>query len=171
MYSSLSGSLLTCGHLESKLSRFFGPQSIVDSSMPSTMLARLWSTQRKDSTPMMPRLLLIATLFNGFFMGFDIVYAGMITGEVKFVDNLAKPLPIKLTKDQDYCGETLPNETYLIGANGGLKNVVLFIESPPSGKPADPQKENFLYNDGCRYAPRVLAFQKGERLRVKSHDP
>jgi hypothetical protein len=37
---------------------------------------------------MMPRLLLIATLFNGFFMTFDIVYAGMITGAVKFVDNL-----------------------------------------------------------------------------------
>jgi len=37
--------------------------------------------------------------------------------------------------------------------------------------PADPQKENLLYNDGCRYAPRVMAFQRGEKFRVKSHDP
>jgi hypothetical protein len=120
---------------------------------------------------MTPRLLLLATLFNAFVPTFDIIYAGTITGEVKFVESPRNLLPTKVTKDQDYCGETLPNETYLIEANGGLKNVVLFIESPPSGKPADPQKENLLYNDGCRYAPRVLAFQKGERLRVKSHDP
>jgi hypothetical protein len=120
---------------------------------------------------MMPKLLLLATLFDTLFLTFATAYAGIITGEVKFIDNLSKGLPIKITKDQDYCGETLPNETYLIEANGGLKNVVLFIESAPSGKPADPQKENFLYNDGCRYSPRVLAFQKGEKLRVKSHDP
>jgi hypothetical protein len=120
---------------------------------------------------MTPRLLLLAALFNVFFINFNIIHAGTIAGEVKFVDNPPRLLPIKVTKDQDYCGETLRNETYLIEANGGLKNVVVFIESAPSGGPADPQKENFLYNDGCRYAPRVLAFQKGERLRIKSHDP
>ena len=98
-------------------------------------------------------------------------YAGAIIGEVKFSDLTPQLQPIRVTKDQDYCGETLPNETYLIHPGGGLKNVVVFIEFAPAGKPADYQKENFLYNDGCRYAPRVLAFQKGERLRVKSNDP
>jgi hypothetical protein len=120
---------------------------------------------------MMPRLLLLNIVFSTTFLTFNVTNAGTITGEVKFVDSPPKLLSTKITKDQDYCGETLPNETYLIEANGGLKNVVLFIESPPSGKPVDPQKENLLYNDGCRYSPRVLAFQKGERLRVKSHDP
>jgi len=74
-------------------------------------------------------------------------------------------------KTKTTAGETLPNETYLIHASGGLKNVVVFIESAPAGKPVDAQKENFLYNDGCRYAPRVIAFQRGEKFRVKSHDP
>jgi hypothetical protein len=97
--------------------------------------------------------------------------AGSIVGEVKFVDALPKLQPVKISKDQDYCGETLPNETYLIESNGGLKNVVVFIESAPLGKPADPQKENVLYNDGCRYAPRVMAIQRGERFRVQSNDP
>lgn len=120
---------------------------------------------------MMPKLLLLATLFDTLFLKFAPAYAAILTGEVKFVDSLPKVSPTKVTKDQDYCGETLPNESYLIDANGGLKNVVVFIESAPSGKPADPQKENFLYNDGCRYSPRVSAIQKGERLRVKSHDP
>jgi hypothetical protein len=116
------------------------------------------------------RLLPITVLMQ-MFMAAYMVNAGTITGEIKFVDSQLRLPPIKVTKDQDYCGEALPNETYLIEASGGLKNVVVFIESAPSGKPADPQKENFLYNDGCRYAPRVVAFQKGEKLRVKSNDP
>jgi hypothetical protein len=120
---------------------------------------------------MMPTLLLLTTLFSIFFSTANSIGAGTITGEVKFVDSLPKPVPIKVTKDQDYCGESLPNETYLVEAAGGLKNVVVFVESAPNGKAADPQKENFLYNDGCRYAPRVLALQKGEKLRVRSHDP
>lgn len=99
------------------------------------------------------------------------VHAGSIVGEVKFTDAPPQLKPIKVTKDQDYCGEILPNETYLIEANGGLKNVVVFLESAPPGNQADPQKENFLYNDGCRYNPHVMAFQRGERLRVKSNDP
>jgi hypothetical protein len=120
---------------------------------------------------MMPRLLPVTIFFSVFFSTVNSISAGTITGEVKFVDSLPKLVPIKITKDQDYCGETLLNETYLVEAAGGLKNVVVFVESAPNGKAADPQKENFLYNDGCRYAPRVLAFQKGERLRVRSHDP
>ena len=98
-------------------------------------------------------------------------YSGSITGEVRFSDDPPKLPAVKVTKDQDYCGETLPNETYVIESNGGLKNVVVFIESAPPGKAADAQKENFLYNQGCRYAPRVMAIQRGERLRVKSNDP
>lgn len=99
------------------------------------------------------------------------VHAGSVVGEVKLSDAAPQFKPIKVTKDQDYCGDTLPNEVYLTDSNGGLKNVVIFVESAPAGKPADPQKENFLYNDGCRYAPHVMAFHRGERLRVKSNDP
>lgn len=99
------------------------------------------------------------------------VHAGAIVGGVRYVDTPPKLQPVRVSKDQDYCGETLPNETYLIEANGGLKHVVVFIESAPPGTPADPQKENTLYNEGCRYTPRVMAFQKGEMLKVKSNDP
>ena len=116
-------------------------------------------------------LLLVIAVMEFCFVAAVRVNAGTIAGDVKFIDSSPKGAPIKVTKDQDYCGETLPNETYLIDANGGLKNVVVFIESAPTGKPSDPQKDNFLYNDGCRYAPHVMAFQRGERLRVKSNDP
>jgi hypothetical protein len=61
-------------------------------------------------------------------------YSGSIVGEVRFTNAPPQLVPIRVTKDQDYCGDTLPNEIYLVDSNGGLKNVVVFIESAPSGE-------------------------------------
>jgi polysaccharide lyase family 4-like protein len=97
--------------------------------------------------------------------------AGTITGEAYYVNTVPKLAPVKVTKDQDYCGETLPNETYLADAGGGLKNVVVFLETVQPTNAPDPQKLNMIENSGCRYVPRVLAMRKGERLRVKNNDP
>jgi hypothetical protein len=96
---------------------------------------------------------------------------GSITGEVKFSGAPPKLPLIVVSKDQDYCGELLPNETYLIDFNGGLRNAVVFLDAAPTGVPVDSQKLNLIENNGCRYFPRVLAMQKGERLRVKNNDP
>jgi hypothetical protein len=98
-------------------------------------------------------------------------FAGSIIGEVRFTDDPPAMPTVKVSKDQDYCGETLPNETYLIGLDGALQNVVVFVDISPSKAGADPQKDNILNNTGCRYSPRILALQKGERLRVKNNDP
>ena len=97
--------------------------------------------------------------------------AGSITGAVRFIDEPPKMPLVKVSKDQDYCGESLPNETYVIGSEGALKNVVVFIETGPSPAAGDPQKENILNNTGCRYSPRILAMQRGEKLKVKNNDP
>ena len=99
------------------------------------------------------------------------VLAGNITGEIKFVDDPPKPPIIRVSKDQDYCGETLPDETYLLDAQSALRNVVVFIESAPSKPPAEPQREHILSNTGCRYVPRILAMHKGEKLKVRNNDP
>jgi hypothetical protein len=97
-------------------------------------------------------------------------YAGSVTGEVKFSGVVPKLPAVVISKDQDYCGDTLPNETYAVSTARGLRNVVMFIEAAPSTA-ADVRKINNLENDGCRYSPRILAMQKGERLRVTNKDP
>jgi hypothetical protein len=97
--------------------------------------------------------------------------AGSITGNVRFVDAPPNLAPVKVSKDQDYCGDTLPNESYLIDGNGGFKNTVVYIEAAPPSAAADAQKLNIIENTGCRYVPRILAMQKGERLRVRNNDP
>jgi hypothetical protein len=98
-------------------------------------------------------------------------FAGAITGEVKFVDDPPKLPTVRVSKDQDYCGETLPDETYLLNAQSALRNVVVFIESAPSQAPTEPQREHILSNTGCRYVPRILAMHKGEKLKVRNNDP
>jgi hypothetical protein len=100
----------------------------------------------------------------------DDIHAGTIVGEVVFNDAAPRLPTVKVTRDQDYCGESLPNDTYLINSAGGLKNVVVFIEAAP-GSQANPQRENILDNTGCRYSPRILAMQRGERLKVRNNDP
>lgn len=97
--------------------------------------------------------------------------AGSITGEVKFSDVSTRLPMIVVSKDQDYCGESLPNETYLIDSKGGLQNVVVFLEGQVPAVPADTRKLNVIENNDCRYVPRILAMQRGERLRIKNNDP
>lgn len=96
--------------------------------------------------------------------------AATITGEVKFTAERPKLLPVRVSKDQDYCGETLANESYLIDSSGGVANVVVFIEAGPFVA-ADPKKLNVIENNGCRYTPRISAIQKGERLLIRNNDP
>lgn len=120
---------------------------------------------RADTT-----IIFLSALLSAFVISHGGVTAGTITGTVWYLDAPPKLVPVKVSKDQDYCGETLPNETYLIAANGGLKNVVVFLEAAPAAIP-DTQKLHTMENDGCRYAPRVMAMQKGERLRIINKDP
>jgi hypothetical protein len=114
------------------------------------------------------RTVLVATWLGATVGAVD---AGSITGEVKFIGPPPKFAPVAVSKDQDYCGETLANETYLIDGNKGLKNAVVFLDTALPFTPADPQKLNIIENSGCQYVPRVLALQKGERLRVRNNDP
>jgi hypothetical protein len=65
----------------------------------------------------------LVTVFSTFIL--TAAFAGSIIGEVKFTDDPPIMPTVKVSKDQDYCGETLPNETYLIGSDGALQNVVV----------------------------------------------
>ena len=100
------------------------------------------------------------------------VSASTISGEAKFLGPVPNSHPIRVSKDQDYCGQTLPNEGTLIGPGQGLKNVVVYLEKAPEAPAPFPRdKENLLDNNGCRMTPRVMAIRLGERLVIKNSDP
>jgi hypothetical protein len=97
-------------------------------------------------------------------------YGGSISGAVRLKDAARGAKVIKVSKDQDYCGVTLPDETYLVGLDGRLKNVVVFVEGVTAVETPLPT-ERLLENHGCLFAPRVLAMRLGEKLILRNRDP
>jgi hypothetical protein len=77
--------------------------------------------------------------------------------------------PIKVTKNQDYCGATLPDPTYTVGAGGGLENVIVYLKDITKGKAA-PAEPLALVNEHCMFSPRVQGAMVGESVKISSND-
>lgn len=93
--------------------------------------------------------------------------AGIIRGKVQLVSQSGKlPEPVML---RGMGGQPVPDERVVVGANGELKNVALFIEgfsdsTGPQRPPVVLDQVNF------QYTPHVAAVQVGQTLRVRSSD-
>jgi Polysaccharide lyase family 4, domain II len=77
---------------------------------------------------------------------------------------------ITTTKNQDYCGATIPDPTYTIDSAGGLANVIVYLKDITKGKPgsSEPLK---LVNEHCMFSPRVQGAMVGEQITISSDDP
>jgi hypothetical protein len=95
---------------------------------------------------------------------------GKISGLVKLAGAAPSVPPIKTTKNQDYCGATLPNPLYLVGKGGGLANVEVFIKDISRGK-AKPTESITLLNEHCMFHPRVQGACVGQQVKISSADP
>ncbi|HEX2473280.1 MAG TPA: hypothetical protein VHK01_00960 [Lacipirellulaceae bacterium] len=104
-------------------------------------------------------------------------------GSVKgrFVVDGAPPKlePLQITKDVEYCtGKKPVNETVVVGKDGGLANVVVFIRLPRNGKVAvHPDYEAklsepaVLDNNGCSFKPHITLVRVGQPFIIKNSDP
>jgi plastocyanin len=103
---------------------------------------------------------------------------GSIKG--RFVIDGMAPTPERLvvTKDQ-HCIDAKPvNETVVVGKDGGLVNVVVFIRLPRNGKVSvhpdyeaklkEPVK---LDNNGCSFKPHVSLVRVGQPFVITNSDP
>jgi len=95
---------------------------------------------------------------------------GAIRGVVKLGGPAPVLAPIKTTKNQDYCGMSIPNPLYASGADGGLKNVEVFLKGIQKGK-ANPTSTIALTNNHCMFEPRVQGASVGQQLKIASDDP
>jgi len=80
---------------------------------------------------------------------------------------------IDMSKDP-YCSKAHASdpgklETYVVGANGGLENVVLYI-SDWSGPAQVTTAVPVFDQKNCMYAPHVLAMDTGETFKVQTSD-
>lgn len=102
--------------------------------------------------------------------------AGTVSGIVSLkapFNPLAKPLaPLPPTpggRDSALCGKAIPDSS-LQQKNGGLGNVVVWLEGVRKGKPIPLEKRLELESDHCLLTPRVQAAVVGSAVNVIGHD-
>ena len=97
---------------------------------------------------------------------------GTIQGMVKLAGAAPTIAPIVVTKNQDYCGESIPNPVYVIGKDGGLQNVEVYLKDITKGKalPTEPVAIS-LVNSHCMFRPRVQGASVGQQITISSEDP
>ncbi len=101
---------------------------------------------------------------------------GKITGMVKLDGTPPHMKGIDMSKDP-YCAKFHANspaqlELVVVGKNGGLKNVVLYLSQGLSAQAASqkPSTEPVFDQKGCMYTPHVIAMDVGQEYKVVTSD-
>jgi len=102
--------------------------------------------------------------------------AGKITGTVKLDGTAPHMRGIDMTKDPWCAKQHADNPAHLenvvVGKNGGLENVVIYIsEGLSSAEGAEkPSSEPVFDQKNCMYTPHVLAMDAGQQFKVMTSD-
>lgn len=103
--------------------------------------------------------------------------AGTITGTIKLDGTAPHQRPIDMSKEP-YCqnlhkANPVTTETVVAGADGGLKNVVVYISEGLAGAAANevtPETPDWDQK-GCQYIPHVMAVNPNQHFKVTNSDP
>jgi plastocyanin len=98
--------------------------------------------------------------------------AGIIAGKVVFEGTPPAADPINMKADP-YCAKqpgAKSNEQVVLGAGGGLMNVVVHVAEGLSGKYSARAEDAVMDQQGCLYRPRVLVAQAGQTVVIKNSD-
>ena len=90
---------------------------------------------------------------------------GSITGVVTTTAKGAPPL--RVTIDQNVCGNELPDEAIVVDAQGHLANSVISVVGLKGPVP----QETVITNEKCRFGPRVQLVRPKGTVRTTSKDP
>jgi plastocyanin len=106
----------------------------------------------------------------------DKATAGTIRGTIRFAGK--KPAGKVISLDADplcaklHPGGTITEDGMVVGADGGLGNVFVYVKTGLEGKRfAPPETAAVINQKGCRFAPRVMGIQTTQTLRVTNSDP
>ena len=99
----------------------------------------------------------------------ELTETGRLEGEVR-LESSARDTLVVVTRNPDLCGDRVP-EGAIVGAQGGLMNVVVWLSDAREGKPLPDSRRFEVTNARCRLDPRVQGVIVGGTLNVKSADP
>lgn len=94
---------------------------------------------------------------------------GSIKGKIKASAPVKDP-SAPVTTDRDYCGNSQPQEIYILSADLGVKNVLVAIEDIERGK-ALPKGDLVVGNKECKFEPHVGIAYVGQKYIVSNSDP
>ena len=141
------------------------------------------SNQEKDSmtsrfklTGIMSALLLVsvAALYSA--RGVSAAGEGKITGTIKLDGTPPHMKPIDMSKEpscqQIHAAHPVTLENVVVGPNGGLQNVVVYISEGLSAAAsgAVPSETPTWDQKGCQYIPHVLALDVNQHFKVVNSD-
>ena len=99
-----------------------------------------------------------------------------ISGSVTFIgapkrrESLANLIAGDAVCAQMTAGAAVLDETYVIDANGGVKNVFVYIKDAPQGAYSAPAEPKTLDQKGCVYIPHAVGIQTGQTLEILNSD-
>lgn len=108
--------------------------------------------------------------------------AGGLEGQVKFegeppARNEIRMVEVSLAGARNsecvklHPGNTILSDDVIVGEDGGLANVVIYVKSELEGE-FEPSAEPALLDQvGCQYIPHIVTMQAGQTLQVKNSDP
>ncbi|HEV7219488.1 MAG TPA: carboxypeptidase regulatory-like domain-containing protein [Terriglobales bacterium] len=83
----------------------------------------------------------------------------------KVIDMSAEPSCAK-----EHARNSLKAERVVVGPNGGLQNVVIYVSQGLSGNEAPSTEVQTWNQKGCQYIPHVLALNPGQHFKVENSD-
>ncbi len=99
---------------------------------------------------------------------------GQITGTIKLDGQAPHQKPIDMSKDPS-CAKTgnggpVAGESVVVGPNGGLANVVVYISQGLTGNEPIASQPEKIEQKGCQYVPHVVAVNVGQHISVLNDD-
>lgn len=102
---------------------------------------------------------------------------GSLVGTILF-DGARPTLPPLVGKgaskvDSSVCGasEAIPDESLVVGENGGIANVFVYLTKKPRGMEFEPpETQPFLDQQACLFRPHALVFRTGLEFELKNSD-
>lgn len=100
--------------------------------------------------------------------------AGALGGTVTFSGDVPAPSAIQMGADPS-CARMHPDavmtEVVVVGDDGGLKNVFVYVKEGLDGQMFDiPEDAALLDQQGCLYTPRVFGVRAGQTLTIMNSD-
>jgi len=105
-------------------------------------------------------------------LGANILFAGEVKGNVKYVGKPPKAKRLRMDADPICAAshqEAAKAESFVVDANGNLANVIVYLNNVKYDGKA-PTKAKTLDQAGCVYTPHVLGVQAGQPIKILNSD-